>query len=206
MRGHRGALICALVAMSLVSGCASVPPRHQDNACQLFREKPSWYGDVRRAAHDWRISEGLILAFIRQESSFVADARPPRSRVLWVIPGPRASSAYGFPQAKEGTWNDYIQATGRRFASRDDFADASDFVGWYVDRAYRVAGISKTDVYRHYLAYHEGVGGFQRGTFQAKPWLMDVARRVSQNASTFDRQLAGCRQQLQSGSWWNLFG
>ena len=29
------------------------------------------------------------------------------------------------------------------------------FVGWYVDRAHRIAGIPKSDAYRHYLAYHE---------------------------------------------------
>ena len=59
---------------------------------------------------------------------------------------------------------------------RDNFRDAADFVGWYVDRAHRIAGISKSDAYRHYLAYHEGVGGFKRGTFKSKRWLLGVAR------------------------------
>jgi len=51
------------------------------------------------------------MAIIRQESSFQADAQPPRSRILWIIPGPRPSSAYGYSQALDGTWDWYRQAT-----------------------------------------------------------------------------------------------
>ncbi len=171
----------------------------------MLAEKPGWYDAVNDAADSWDVSEGLILSFIRQESSFVADAKPPRTKILWVLPGPRASSAYGYPQAKDGTWSDYRRDTSSYLAERDNFRDAVDFVGWYVDRAHRIAGIPKSDAYRHYLAYHEGVGGFQRGTFKSKRWLVGVAKRVDQFAKTYDSQLSGCRDQLNSGSWWNPF-
>lgn len=191
--------------MLWLAGCATTPPRNQDNACQLLAEKPGWYDGVSDAADRWGVPEGLILAFIRQESSFVADAKPPRTKILWVLPGPRASSAYGYPQAKDGTWGDFKKATGRYLASRDNFDDAAQFVGWYVARAHQIARIPKNDAYRHYLAYHEGVGGFQRGTFNKKRWLQSVASRVDQNAKTFQSQLAGCRDKLESGAWWNPF-
>ena len=98
-------------------------------------------------------------------------------RILWVLPGPRAGSAYGYPRAKDGTWSDYPRRAASSYLSeRDNFRDAVDFVGWYVDRAHRIAGIPKSDAYRHYLAYHEGVGGFQRGTFKSKRWLVGVAK------------------------------
>lgn len=191
--------------MVVMVGCTTTPPRNQENACQLLAEKPGWYDAVADASDRWGVPEGLILAFIRQESSFVANAKPPRTRILWVLPGPRASSAYGYPQAKDGTWGDYKRATRSYLASRDHFPDAADFVGWYVDRAHQIARIPKQDAYRHYLAYHEGVGGFQRGTFEKKRWLMSVASRVDQTAKTFNAQLSGCRDQLKSGSWWNPF-
>jgi hypothetical protein len=171
----------------------------------LLAEKPGWFDAVNDAADSWDVSEGLILSFIRQESSFVSNAKPPRTKILGIIPGPRASSAYGYPQAKDGTWGDYRQATNSYLAVRDNFRDAADFVGWYVDRAHRIADISKSDTYRHYLAYHEGVGGFQRGTFKSKRWLLGVAKRVSQTAKTYDTQLDSCRDQIKSGSWWNPF-
>ena len=73
----------------------------------MLAEKPGWYDAVKDASDSWNVTEGLILSFIRQESSFVADAKPPCTKILWVLPGPRASSAYGYPQAKDGTWGDY---------------------------------------------------------------------------------------------------
>ena len=45
----------------------------------------------------------LQLSFIKQESSFQRTARPPRKKVLGFIPGLRASSAYGYSQALDGT-------------------------------------------------------------------------------------------------------
>lgn len=197
-----GLIIFVLI---MLGGCAVSPPRNTENACNMLAEKPGWYDAVNDAADSWDVSEGLILSFIRQESSFVADAKPPRTKILWVLPGPRASSAYGYPQAKDGTWGDYRRDMSSYLAERDNFRDAVDFVGWYVDRAHRIAGIPKSDAYRHYLAYHEGVGGFQRGTFKSKRWLIGVAKRVDQFAKTYDSQLSGCRDQLDSGSWWNPF-
>ena len=197
--------LLVFLAILMLGGCAVSPPRNTENACNMLAEKPGWFDAVKDASDSWNVSEGLILSFIRQESSFVADAKPPRTKILWVLPGPRASSAYGYPQAKDGTWGDYRRDTRSYLAKRDNFRDAVDFVGWYVDRAYRIARIPKSDAYRHYLAYHEGVGGFERGTFKAKRWLISVARRVDQTAKTYDSQLDGCRDKLDSGSWWNPF-
>ena len=133
-----GLIIFVLI---MLGSCAVSPPRNTENACNMLAEKPGWYDAVNDAADSWDVSEGLILSFIRQESSYVADAKPPRTKILWVLPGPRASSAYGYPQAKDGTWGDYRRDTSSYLAERDNFRDAVDFVGWYVDRAHRIAGI-----------------------------------------------------------------
>ena len=84
-------LLVFFVILTL-GGCAVSPPRNTDNACNMLAEKPGWYDAVNDAADSWDVPEGLILSFIRQESSFVADAKPPRTKILWVLPGPRASS------------------------------------------------------------------------------------------------------------------
>ena len=194
-----------LIFTVTLAGCSVAPPRDIQNACNFLAEKRGWYDAVKDSAESWNVSEGLILSFIRQESSFISDAKPPRTKILWVIPGPRASSAYGFPQAKDGTWSDYRKGTNSYLAVRDNFRDAADFVGWYVDRAHRIANIPKVDTYRHYLAYHDGVGGFQRGTFKTKRWLISVAKRVDRVASRYNSQLSGCRDKFKSGAWWNPF-
>jgi hypothetical protein len=118
------------------------------------------------------------MAIIHQESKFRRDARPPKKRVLGFIPWGRASSAYGYAQAKDDTWDWYISKTGNRGADRDDFEDAVDFVGWYCSMTHRTNGVSKWDAYNQYLAYHEGHGGYRRRTYNKKAWLLGVARKV----------------------------
>ena len=141
------------------------------------------------------------MSIIRQESSFEFDARPPRGRLLGFIPWRRPSNAYGYAQALDSTWKMYKQETGRRFASRDDFADAIDFVGWYTDKSARTVGISKWDPYNQYLAYHEGQGGWARGSYRGKGWLERTARRVDYRAREWGAQLRACADDLDKG-WW----
>ncbi len=186
-----------------IVGCASTPPANPADVCDVFVEKRSWYRDAERASQRWQVPVSVLMAFTYQESSFRARARPPRRRLLGVIPWTRPADAYGFAQATDAAWSDYTQATGRRGASRDNFGDAIDFVGWYNDQSYRRNQIEKSDAYRLYLAYHEGHGGYSRQTHADKTWLLDTARTVASRADTYGSQLLGCERQLQRGrSWW----
>ncbi len=76
------------------------------------------------------------------------------------------------------------------------------FVGWYTHETRRQLGISLWDPYKQYLAYHEGRGGYKRGTYNSKPSLLKVARRVEQTAKTYGWQLKQCRQELEDNSSW----
>lgn len=185
-------LFCALIL--LLSGCATTSdsPEKTWNICEIFRENPEWYGLARKSYERWDVSIPVLMAIIQQESSFISDAKPPRTTCLWVFPGPRPSSAYGYAQASDETWEEYQRSTGRTWADRDDFGDAVNFVGWYCDKSYRRSRISKGDTYRLYLAYHEGHGGFNRKTYLKKEWLMQVARKVRRRAETYRRQLDSC--------------
>jgi hypothetical protein len=145
------------------------------------------------------------MAFTYRESSYIARARPPRTRLLWILPGPRPSSAYGFAQAKNETWREYQEDSGNRWASRHTFRDAIDFVGWYNATSQRRSKIARNDTYNLYLAYHEGHGGFNRGTYHNKAWLLGVAKRVADRADTYEKQLASCERRFRS-SWWWPFG
>ena len=104
----------------------------------------------------------------------------------------------------ESTGSAYQKDTGRRFADRDDFDDAIDFVGWYTHNTHRAVGISKWDPYNQYLAYHEGATGWKRGTYKRKGWLKDTARRVDYRAREWGAQLQRCEDDLDTG-WW-IFG
>lgn len=145
------------------------------------------------------------MAFIHQESRFDGNAKTPRRKLLWVIPWFRRSSAAGFAQAVDGTWEWYKKETGKRGADRGDFADAVDFIGWYGHTSSMRLGIQKNDIVRQYLAFHEGHGGFSRKTYRHKAGLLRVAKKVAARAKNYDRQLRVCEQGLQRRNRWWFF-
>jgi len=187
----------------VLGGCATSPPSNIGNSCAIFNEKDDWYDATREVEKKWGVPISVVLAIMYQESSFKSDAKPPRDTILWVIPWFRRSSAYGYAQVKDDTWQWYKDKTGNHGADRDDFEDAADFIGWYCDMSHRLLGIAKSDAYRQYLAYHEGHGGYKRGSYNAKPWLIKVARKVETQARRYQAQLAACRDDLDGG--WSLW-
>lgn len=197
--------ICGLILGTtfLLIGCHPPPPRNIENICHIFNEYPSWYRDAKKVEKRWGIPINVLMAIIYQESSFKADAKPPRKKLLWIIPWRRASTAYGYSQALDGTWKDYRQQTGNGWASRDAFGDAVDFMGWYIDRAHTKLGIAKSNAFALYLIYHEGMGGYSRRTYAAKGWLINVAQRVRYRATVYQQQLSACADSLPKK---NLFG
>ena len=192
-----------MVGLSLVAGCTTSPPTDVNNICAIFREKRGWYEEAADARDAWGSPIAGMMAIMYQESRFKAKAKPPRKRILGFIPGPRPSDAYGYSQALGSTWEGYRRSSGNYGADRDDFADAIDFIGWYNYQSHRRSGISRSDPYRLYLAYHEGHGGYNRGTYRSKGWLQDVARKVDRVAGQYQRQLNGCEEDLKDRGWFS---
>ncbi len=196
LRAVAGALAVVVTAFStglLLQACQTLPPRDPDDLCAIFDEHEDWERAAVSSRERWGVPESLLLAVIHQESRFRAGARPGFRRVLGVVPVGRLSSAYGYGQVKDGTFSDYVKATGRTGASRADFADVVDFVGWYGDVIHRVTGIDKRDAYHFYLAYHEGPAGFNRRGWEQKDWLRSVASKVEQRADLYAAQYRRCR-------------
>lgn len=194
-------LFCSLILV----GCVSTPPRDVNNICNVFREYPKWYADALDVERRWLVPVNVQMAIIHQESKFNATARPGRTTLLWVIPWKRPSSAYGYAQALRGTWAIYRRCQGRAFCSRTDFSDGVDFIGWYANEAYKRARIPRNNAYELYLAYHEGIGGYQRKTYLKKHWLIPVAHKVSARAQIYQAQLNSCRKSLAARSWYKLW-
>ena len=193
---YYGQVFGSVVAGLLLASCTAKQPSNIDNICEIFSEQRAWYKAANKSAKRWGATIPVMMSVIHQESSFKAKAKPPRTKILWVFPGPRPASAKGYAQAIDGTWDSYRRSTGRWSADRNDFKDASDFIGWYIDQSASKNGIAKTDAQNLYLSYHEGQGGFAKGTHQGKPWLLKVAKKVEARAKTFDRQLKGCERKF----------
>lgn len=181
-----------VAAALLALACAHLPPQQLDDLCGLFAEKPEWRDAAERARERWGVAPSISMAILHQESRFRAKARPGWRLALGVIPVGPASSAYGYGQVQDAAWSDYRDRTGNRHAQRDDFADVIDFVGFYSDVLARTARIAKDDAFHLYLGYHEGPTGYQRRSFDQKPWLFGVARKVSERAALYAQQASAC--------------
>lgn len=167
-------------------------PRNLDNACDIVDERPHYLAAMQTAERRWGVPVFVQMATIYQESKFVGNAKTPRKYALGFIPAGRRSSAYGYSQALDGTWDDYVADTRSFGARRNKIEDATDFIGWYMDRTEKKLGISKWDAGRQYLAYHEGHGGYARGSHNQTAWLLRVASEVGQRSEKYQMQLAAC--------------
>lgn len=183
-----------------LSGCATFapnPPQDQSNICEIFREQPSWYDYARDSQEKWGTPIATQMSFIQQESSFRSHVRPDRKRYLGFIPGPRPSSARGYAQAQDPVWGEYRDQAGSTFARRTHMKHATDFIGWYNSRTRAQTGISLNNPEHLYYAYHEGAGGYQRGTYRNKSHVLRAGSQVAARANRYQTQLNSCEAEFQ---------
>lgn len=185
-------LVAVALLLASCGGREYSPPRNLDDACALAVERPAYLRAMRNAERQWHVPVPVQMAIIHAESRFDGDARTPHRYALGVIPLGRQSSAYGYSQALDGTWEEYQRATRNHRAQRDDIADAADFIGWYAAEARERNNIAPTDARNLYLAYHEGNAGYARGSYRGQTWLLAVADRVANRAVMYDAQLRSC--------------
>jgi len=182
-----------LVLLAACGGGYDSPPRNLNDACSILNQRPEYYKAFRRAERRWGVPINVQMAVIYQESKFDSDARTPYRYVLGVLPMGRQSSAFGYAQALDATWDHYRRDTGNRRAKRDDIRDASDFMGWYMNETRDRNGVPLNDARHQYLAYHEGHTGYARGNYRNKSWLMRVSQEVADRSQMYRAQLANCR-------------
>lgn len=186
----------AMIIVLLLASCggsSSTPPRNLDNACTILKQRPDYHKAFKATQRKWGVPVHVQMATIHQESKFVGDARTPFRYVLGVIPMGRQSSAFGYSQALDATWDEYLQAERRFGAKRNKIKDATDFMGWYMNISRERNGIALSDARNQYLAYHEGHTGFRKGSYNRKPWLVGVAGKVEARSAMYRDQIAGCR-------------
>ena len=188
-------LLHASILLLLLASCGGgnfSAPKNLDDACSIVRQRPSYYSAMRMSERKWGIPVSVQMATLYQESKFIGNARTPHRYTLGVIPMGRQSSAYGYSQALDGTWEEYQSDQNRRGARRDKIGDATDFIGWYMNDSSNILGISRSDAESQYLAYHEGRNGFANGSYKAKGWLVSIAAQIGARARRYHDQLVAC--------------
>ena len=198
-------LIFFSIMLIFVVACSSRNDISTADSCIIFEEKRNWYKATKKSSEKWDISIALQLAIINQESSFKQFAKPERKKFFGLIPGSRPSTAFGYAQVTNPTWNWYKLRTGNKNASRANFKDVTDFIGWYVTQTNSMLGISKKDYFNQYLAYHEGHKGWKDKTYNSKKWLLDVAKKVESKANMYNNQFLQCESKLNKKGLFGIF-
>ena len=197
-------LVAGLLTVAMLGACATRPPDRTSDICEIFDHQPRWYDYAQASEERWGTPISIQMAFINQESTFQHNARPPRTRLFGFIPWRRQSSAYGYAQAQNPVWGEYLEEEGTLFARRTHMKYALDFVGWYNHRTHNRLGISKQNAEHLYYAYHGGHAGYRRGNHENRPLVLRAAQRVERHASNYEEQLAGCEARFQCRRFWQF--
>ncbi len=182
-----------IIIFFLISSCSSIPKNTADG-CSIFSEKYLWYKHSKKVEQKWGTPIYIQLAFIKMESDFDWLARPERLKIFKVIPYRRASSSLGYSQAIKGTWKQYKEETNSKFATRTRFKDSVDFIGWYTSKSSKILKISKNDVFKQYVAYHEGWGNYKN--YKNNNKIILIAKKVEKQSSKYKKQLLACQYKL----------
>ncbi|MFE8071768.1 lysozyme-like domain containing protein [Marinobacteraceae bacterium S3BR75-40.1] len=182
------------------------PPRDADNLCAIFREQPDWYDYAAESERRWGTPIATQMAFVFYESAFQSHAQPPRTQLMGFIPWTRPSTAYGYAQALDPTWAEYLEAQNDGFfVVRTHMKHALDFIGWYNRLTHEQLGISLRNARHLYLAYHEGRSGYRRASFRAKPDVTALSQRVASRASRYGDQLSECEAEFQCRHFYQVW-
>ncbi len=181
-----------------LSACSSIP-KNASNSCSIFEEKYLWYKHAKKTEKKWGTPVYLQLAIIKMESSFDRFAKPPRQKLFKVLPYKRPSSSFGYSQAVKGTWKQYKEETGNKYATRTRFKDSVDFIGWYTTKTEKILKVSKKDAFRQYIAYHEGWGNYKN--YKNNKKVINLAKRVEKQSNIYKQQLTECKNSLSTSKY-----
>ena len=176
-----------------LTACSSIPQNTSDG-CSIFSERYLWYKHAKKTEKKWGTPINLQLAIIKMESDFDWLAKPARQKLFKVIPYKRPSSSFGYSQAIKGTWKQYKDETGNKYALRTRFKDSVDFIGWYTNKTEIILKVSKKDAFRQYIAYHEGWGNYKN--YKSNQKVIVLAKKVEGYSNKFKKQLNKCSKSL----------
>ena len=175
------------------TACSSIPQNTSDS-CSIFSERYLWYKHAKKTEKKWGTPINLQLAIIKMESDFDWLAKPARQKLFKVIPYKRPSSSFGYSQAIKGTWKQYKDETGNKYALRTRFKDSVDFIGWYTNKTEKILKISRSDAFNQYVAYHEGWGNYKN--YKSNQKVIVLAKKVEGYSNKFKKQLNKCSKSL----------
>ncbi|MFC6200014.1 transglycosylase SLT domain-containing protein [Ponticaulis profundi] len=159
-------------------------------ACQIFRDRSDWYEAAKETEIRWGLTPEHQLALFAEEWALDGERLPPKWRPTFTLP---AKGTPGLPAGFfEATWQNYKAETGQAGASPNEFADLSDFMGWYFARTSNRTQLSPFDSLGVYYVWKLGPRGYATGAWQSNMWIAQRANRYAERVRLFRRDLEDC--------------
>ena len=152
-----------------------------------------------RLAKKFNIKVNDQVSLLTPQMRVTAFGSVPKQKLFKVIPYKRSSSSFGYSQAVKGTWKQYKEETGNKFATRTRFKDSVDFIGWYTNKTEKILKVSKKDAFKQYIAYHEGWGNFKN--YKSNKKVINLANKVQKQSNTYKKQLQNCKNTLSTSRY-----
>ncbi|HAH70293.1 MAG TPA: hypothetical protein DCL74_00625 [Succinivibrionaceae bacterium] len=181
-------LLTAAVAAFFFTGCSSQPPANSNNLCSVFQDKDGWYVAAHKVHAKYGIPIDTAMAILAQNSKLSTQDNGLFDGLTSAV----GLGNEGFLVVSDEIWQQYKDEAGTFLSDRGSFADALDFMGWYMNKAKERSGVALCDAYNQYIVYREGFEAFNARTYTAKDWLLKEASEVRTRASEYRQQLLRC--------------
>ena len=183
--------IFLILTLLFISACSSIP-KNTSNSCLIFNERYLWYKYAKKTEKKWGTPIHIQLAIIKMESDFDWLAKPARQKIFKII-------SFGYSQAVRGTWEQYKNENGNKFAMRTRFKDSVDFIGWYTNKSKSILKIPMRDTFRQYIAYHEGWGAYKN--YKKNQKVIKLAKKVKIQSDKYRLQLKKCEKRFNKNKY-----
>ena len=164
------------------------------NICDYYYQYPNRYRSQKTLAAQGMLPLTDVHAILLSESSLEAFSAPRGS----FFQKPK-STAYGYAQVVDGTWQDFTEGHPENWLFRVNFYDSVAFIQWY--RMAHGHLLRSTRLYDYYLLYHDGPKHYIARSFKSQK----LAQKVEHLAMDMRRDFSRCEAKVQWKANWHAF-
>lgn len=186
----KSVFLAAFIATGLTGPGFADPDETKPFACELQDKRPDWVRAMTHTENRWGLTTDAQLALISYEWSLEDQQLPSSWRPSWSLPG-RAQPGMT-PGYFDATWERYKYETGAKNASVRDFADFSDFMGWYLTSTASLTNVLPGDAAGLYILWRRGPRYYTSGEWRRDTGMISQSEKFAYRAQQISDDLASC--------------
>lgn len=168
--------------------------------CAYYARYPKRYKVQKQYEGASGLSMIDVHTLLELESSVTPYAVPWKKQKRFGLTVLKAqSSAYGYAQVLNATWQDYEQSYPGFWLYRSNFYDSIHFAHWYRNAFH--SSLKASTLYEFYLLYHDGPGRYQRGDASS----LSLAKKAHARTNVQRKIWEDCKKSVEWRSNWYAF-